>query len=617
MRTTLTRRRALAGLGALATAGPALAAPAGENEAYGLSSFGDLAMPADFPHFAYVNPDAPKGGKLVQLVTTGGGNQSFNTFDTLNVFILAGAGAAGMGATFDSLMTGGADEPDAMYGLIARAVRVSADKLAYRFLLRPEARFHDGSRLTAADVAFTLNLLRDKGHPSFAEPLRQMKEAVAEDEATLRVRFDAGRTRDAHLIVAGMPVFSAAYWKGKDFSTPTLDVPLGCGAYKVAGFKPGAYVEFARVPDYWAAGLPVNVGANNFDRVRYEYFRESALSFEAFKAGEIDFFQENASRRWATGYDFPAVKSGRVKRASIPMGAPPPIQGWYWNSRRAKFADPRVREALGLCFDFEWTNKFVMYSSYSRLVSYFQNTDMQAKGSPGAAELTLLDPWRGKVPEEVFGGPYVPPASDGSGGDRKLLGKAFALLTAAGCKRDGDRLLAPDGSPFAIEFLDSSTLLQPHTAPFEANLKRLGIAATSRIVDDAQYKRRLDDYDFDVTVQALNGSLTPGDDLVLLYGSKFAKAPGSRNLAGIAEPAVDDMLARISHAATRGDLTTAARCLDRLLRAGRWWTPMWFRADQWYAFLDEFGMPDRRPRYDTGAPGTWWVDPAKAKALGL
>ncbi|HEY8578501.1 MAG TPA: extracellular solute-binding protein [Beijerinckiaceae bacterium] len=618
----ITRRKALefgaVAMGAALAPRAALAqAPAaGEIETHGLSTFGELALPADFPHFPYVNPKAPTGGTLRLQIKSTSGNQNFDTFDTLNIYTLRGDGAAGMDATFDTLMAGSGDEPGSMYGLLARAVRISADKLTYRFLLRPEARFHDGSRVTAADCAFSFMTLKEKGHPIFRSLLRDLAGAEADGDETLVVRFAPTRGRDVHLLVAGLPVFSRAWWSGRDFEASTLDAPLGSGPYKVGRFEQGRYIEYERVPDYWGAKLPVNIGQNNFDRVRYEYFRERQIAFEGFKSGQMNFHEEYTARFWATGYDFPAVRDGRVKRVELPSGGAVGTQGWIFNTRRDKFADPRIREAFSHAFDFEWTNRNIMYSAYTRLTSYFENSDMKATGAPSPEELALLEPFRDKLPAEVFGEPWVPPVSDGSGSDRNMLRKANELLLAAGCKRDGARLRLPNGQPFDVEFLDSQGALKPHTEPFQANLRRLGIESTFRQVDAAQYKRRLDNFDFDVITMALGGSLTPGEGLRNVFSSEAAKTPGSRNMSGVSHPAVDALVERISMAKTREELNVAAKALDRVLRAGRYWVPMWYKDRALIAHWDVFGRPEQTPRYGTGAPGLWWWDAGKAKAIG-
>ena len=616
MAVRLTRRNLIQGAAALAAAGVA-PARAEDAEVHGLSSFGDLALPSDFKHLAYVNPDAPKGGRLSLQITGTTGNQNFETFDTLNIFSRKGDGAAGMGATFDTLMSGNGDEPGSVYGLLAKSVRVSADKLQYRFRLRPEAKFSDGSRVTAADVAFSLTTLKEKAHPVFSILLREMASASAEGDDVALVTFEPGRSRDAHLIVVGMPIFSAAWWKGRDFEAATLDAPLGSGAYKVGRFEQGRYIEFVRDPNYWGRDLPINVGLNNFDVLRYEYYRERQVAFEAFKAGAINYHEEFTSRTWATGYDFPALKEGRVLKELLHTGAASQMQAWYFNLRRPVLKDPRVREAIGLCFDFEWTNKQVMYSSYKRVTSRFQNTAMEAKGPPSPEELKLLEPWRGKVPDEVFGEPWLPPVSDGSGSDRALLKKAFEMLQAAGCKRDGANLLLPDGQPLTFEFLDSSELFQPHISPWRQNMKKLGIDARSRVVDSSQYKARVDAFDFDITAANMSGSETPGSGLRTLFSSSSADVPGSRNLSGVKDPAIDAMVEKAANAATREELTVACLCLDRLWRAGRYWMPAWYTDNVRLAHWDVFSRPDVQPKLGSGAPDTWWWDADKAKKIGL
>ena len=586
-------------------------------EIHGLSSFGDLALPPDFPHFDYVNPEAPTGGLLSLQITGTSGNQNFDTFDTLNIYTWKGNGAAGMSATFDTLMTANGDEPDSVYGLLAQSVRVSGDKLDYRFRLRPQARFFDGSRVTAADVAFSLNILKEKGHPIYAQLLKEVEQATAEGDDVVRVRFVEGRSRDAHLIVVGMPVFSAPWWSGRDFTAATLDPPLGSGAYKVKTFEQGRFIEYARDPNYWGAKLPVNLGQNNFDRLRFEYYRERQVAFEAFKAGAINYHEEFTSRFWATSYDFPAVNDGRIKKEILHNGAPSQTQGWYLNTRREQFRDPKVREAIGLAFDFDWTNKNVMYSSYKRIISFFPNTDMEAKGKPGPEELKLLEPFRDKLDPSVFDDPYTPPVSDGSGSDRKLLKQAYDLLLSAGCKRVGETLMLPSGKPLTIEFLDSSNFMQPHLTPFMQNLGRLGIQAKLRVVDAAQLKSRTEAFDFDVVTEALSSGATPGVGLRVVFSSAAAAQNGSRNLAGVADLIVDMLIEKIATAQARDELNTAARALDRVLRAGHYWVPNWYRDTAWVAHWDAFSRPERQPKLGTGAPGTWWWDEAKAKTIGL
>lgn len=615
---TLNRRHALGLLaGAVATGmsrGAAGATVQGV-ERHGISAFGDLAYPVGFRHFRYVNPDAPKGGFYSEIVSSRGYNGSFLTFNSLNGYILKGEGAFGMELTFATLMTPSGDEPDAMYGLAARAVRISDDGLVYEFLLRPEARFHDGNPLTAHDVVWSLTTLKDKGHPIISQMLRDMAEAAVGDEHTVTVRFKPKRARDVPLFVAGLPIFSRAYYAKRPFDESTLDIPLGSGAYKVSKFEVGRFIEFERVKDWWGADLPVTRGQNNFDVIRYEYYRDRDVGFEGFTAGNYLFREEFTSRTWATRYDFPAFKEGRVKRRVIPDETPSGAQGWFINTRRPQFRDRRVREALIDAFDFEWTNKNLMYGSYQRTQSIFENSPMKAVGRPDAAELALLEPFRGKVPDEVFGEPYVPPVTDGSGHDRRWLLRASQLLDEAGVGLKSGRRVLVDGTPLSIEFLIDEPTFKPHHLTYIKNLAVIGIAATLRIVDPVQYRARVDEFDFDITVERMSFSSTPGDSLRAYFSSAAAATKGSYNLAGIADPAIDALIEAAIAARTRPELIAACRALDRVFRAGRYWIPHWYKASHWIAYWDVFGFPDAQPRYFRGIPATWWFDPAKAGTL--
>ncbi len=592
-----------------------LPARAEDAERHGISAFGDLKYPADFRHFSYVNPDAPKGGTFSQIGPNRQYNQSFLTFNSLNSYILKGDAAQGMELTFATLMARSGDEPDAMYGLAARSVRISDDGLTYRFLLRSDARFHDGTALTSHDVAFSLATLKQKGHPIIAQLLRDFEGAEAADEHMVAVHFAKGRARDVPLFVAGLPIFSRAYYSKQPFDQSTLEIPLGSGPYQVGRFEPGHFIEYKRGKDWWGADLPVARGQNNFDIVRFEYYRDREVGFEGFTAGNYLFREEFTSRTWATRYNFPAFEDGRVKRAVLPDETPSGAQGWFINTRRKQFKDRRVREALIDAFDFEWTNKTIMYGSYERTVSVFQNSPLMAKGKPNPAELALLEPFRGKVPDEVFGEPYVPPVTDGSGQDRRWLRRGAQLLNAAGCKLENGKRVLPTGEPLTIEFLIFEPTFKPHHLPYIRNLATLGIAATLRIVDPVQYRARVDSFDFDITVERFGFSETPGDSLRTYFSSQAAATKGSQNLAGMADPAIDALIDVIIAAKTRAELTTACRALDRVIRAGRYWIPHWYKPSYWIAYWDVFGWPATRPRYFRGIPETWWYDSAKAAKL--
>jgi microcin C transport system substrate-binding protein len=612
----MTRRDALAlGAGALAFSARRPAQAQQPPVVHGISAFGDLKYPAGFTHFDYADPNAPKGGLFSHIASTRMFNQNFLTFNSLNSFILKGDGAQGMELTFASLMVRSMDEPDAMYGLAAEGVRIAPDGLTYTFLIRPQAKFHDGSKVTAHDVVFSLTAMKEKGHPIAQQLLRDFAGAEAADDATVVVRFAPQRGRDVPLFVAGLPIFSRAYYSTKPFEETTLDVPLGCGPYKVGRFEVGRYIEYDRVKDWWGAELPVSRGVNNFDTMRYEYYRDRDVAFEGFTGKSYLFREEFTSRIWATRYDFPAVRDGRVKRNVLPDETPSGAQGWFINTRRDKFRDRKLREALIYAFDFEWTNKTIMYDSYKRTHSVFQNSDMMASGSPGADELALLEPYRGKVADEVFGEPFVPPVSDGSGQDRALLRKATALLQEAGYPVKNGKRVTPQGDPIGIEFLLDEPSFQPHHSTFIKNLTLLGFDANIRMVDPVQFRKRVDDFDFDLVVQRFGFSSTPGDALRSYFSSQAAAIKGSQNLAGISDPAIDALIEKIVAANSRAELTTCCRALDRVIRAGRYWIPHWYKASHWIAYWDVFGRPPGKPRYARGIPDTWWYDRERAAKL--
>jgi microcin C transport system substrate-binding protein len=595
--------------GAVATGPVALQsiARASGAEHHGLSAFGDLAYPPDFKHLKYVNPAAPKGGTFSQLAGTG-----TNTFNSFNGFVLKGDPALDMALTFASLMARAEDEPDAVYGLAAEKVAISTDRRSFRFTLRQGIKFHDGAPITAADVAYSLQVMKEKGHPYIGNMLREMEGVDAVDDRTAVLRFSARVARDAPLFAATLPIFSKAYYANRAFDETSLEPPLGSGPYKIGKFEQGRFIEFERVKDWWGANLPVTRGLHNFDVVRYEYYRDRDTAFEGFSGKSYFFREEFTARVWATRYDFPAIKDGRVKRETIPDERPSGAQGWMINTRRDKFKDPRTREALAYAFDYEWANKNLMFGAYSRTHSFFQNSDMMAKGKPSPAELKLLEPHRGKVPDEVFGEAWLPPESDGSGQDRRLLRRAAELLNAAGWTvKDGKRVNAK-GEPLSVEFLFFERASEPHHALYVKNLTALGVEATMRIVEPVQFRARAQEFDFDITVGRMVFTLTPGDTLGAYFSSRAAATKGSFNLAGIADPVVDELIGKAVAASDRADLDTACRALDRVIRAGRYWVPHWYKPSHWIAYWDMFGRPQTKPRYARGIPETWWFEADKA-----
>jgi microcin C transport system substrate-binding protein len=520
-----------------------------------------------------------------------------------------------MDLTFASLMARNFDEPDAVYAYAAESVAAAEDGTSYRFRLREGITFHDGTPITAADIAASLAMMKDKGHPIYQFMLRDLEGTDEVDARTVVLRFAARRARDAPLNAAGMPIFSNAYYAHRNFDDTSLDPPLGCGPYRVGRFEQGRYVEFERVKNWWGAELPVARGLYNFDTLRSEYYRDRDVAFEGFTGKNYQFREEYTSRTWATRYDFAALREGRVKREVIRDDRPSGAQGWIFNTRRGKFKDPRLREAFAVAFDFEWTNKNIMFGSYERTHSYFQNSPMMAKGKPSPEELALLEPFRGKVPDEVFGEPWTPPVSDGSGRDRRLLRRAGELLNAAGWTVKDAKRVNARGERLEVEFLMNERSFEPHHQTYVRNLNQLGIGASLRLVDPAQFKVRTDEFDFDMTVVRMVFPQTPGDTLRSYFSSQSAAIKGSQNLAGIADPVVDALIQKAIAADSRSALVTACRALDRVLRWGRYWVPHWYKGTHWLAYWDYFSHPTTKPRYARGAPETWWYDRDKAARI--
>jgi len=577
---------------------------------HGLSTFGKLKYAADFSHFDYVNPAAPKGGRLSMIGTAG-----LITFNSLNGFILKGDAAQGLGYLFDSLMTSAQDEPDSMYGLVARSVELADDRKSVTFYLRGQAKFADGTPLTAQDVVNSFTLLKEKGHPRIALQLRDVVKVEALDSATVRYSFTGNQIRDLPAIVAGLPIFSKAYYDVHDFSKTSLKAPLGSGPYRIAKMKQGSFIIFERREDYWARDLSVNAGRFNFAELRYEYFRDRTAEFEALKAGEYDLREEFTSKTWATEYDIKQVREKRLLRLTTPDARPSGAQGFFINVRRKKFSDPRVRKALDHAFDFEWTNKNQFYGLYKRTNSFFENSDMKASGPPGEAELALLAPYRATLPKEVFEAPYSSPVSNGSGQDRKLLRAASKLLKQAGWTIKDQVRVNAAGEKFELEFLIFSPTFERIIAPFVKNLKILGIKARIRLVDPSQYQSRLKAFDFDIITQRYVLRVTPGIEIRSYWGSKSADTPGSFNLSGIKDPVVDALIEKVIAAKSRTELVTATRAIDRVLRARHYWVPHWYKAAHNLAFWDKFSRPEIKPLYGRGVIETWWYDEAKAAKL--
>jgi microcin C transport system substrate-binding protein len=619
------RRSFIAGA-ASAVAAPLLpkiafaATPTG-TKLHGLSAFGDLKYAVDFTHFDYVNPDAPKGGTFNFSPPSWFFNQSTLTFNTLNSFVPRGDAPPRMEICFDSLMTGiltgPLDEPDAVYGLLAETVTLSDDRNTFEFALRPEAKFHDGTPLTAEDCAFTFKLFKKEGHPNLLLPLSEMTDAVAVDAHTFRLVFSGKQSARTVLNAVSFPILSKTYFEANPFDGRGLKPPLGSGPYKVGRVAAGQTIEYERVLDYWGRDLPVNRGLYNFDRIRIEFYSERQAAFEAFKKGDIFYRQEFTARVWATGYDFPALKAGKVIKREFPAEKRPSMQATAINQRRERFRDRRVRQAIALCFDFEWTKRNLFYDAYERSQSSFERSDYKAEGMPLPAELELLEPLRDKIPPEAFGEAVIQPVSDGSGRDRKLLSAASKLLAEAGWKRDGPLVANGKGESLTVEFLVEEESLARIFASWMENMRAIGIDATIRMVDSAQYQARQADFDFDLVMMALSFTATPTrDDMESLFHSRSANLPGARNLPGTADPAIDALIDAIGRAADRESLITAVRALDRVLRARLDWIPNWFSANHRAAFWDMFGFKEPKPDYGFPVEAMWWFDKDKAAAIG-
>jgi microcin C transport system substrate-binding protein len=586
----------------LVAAGGAQAAPS-----EGMSLFGDLKYGPDFTHFDYTNPQAPKGGAMRY--------SAIGTFDTLNPFVINGVPAAGISLIFDTLSASSEDEPASEYGLVAKTIDLAPDKLSVLYTLRREARFHDGTPMTPADVIWTFDALQKKGLPAYREYYGDVTKVVQEGDRGVRFYFKSAKNRELPQIVGQMPVLSKAYWSGRDFEKTTLTPPLGSGPYTIKSLDPGRSITYSRVKDYWGADLPVNKGRYNVDTVRYDYYRDATIALEAFKAGQYDVRQENSSKDWATGYDSPALRAGLIKKEQIPNGLPSGMQGFGYNLRRPIFQDPRVREALAYAFDFEWSNKNLFYDAYQRTRSYFDNSELAATGVPQGEELKILGKFRGQIPDAVFTTEYDPPKYDGSGNIRDGLRKALKLLMAAGWTFKDEKLVnAKTGEPFEFEILLDNPQFERIVLPFADNLKRMGITARVRTVDTAQYQRRMDTFDYDMTVVLFPESLSPGNEQREYWGSRAADEQGSHNLLGIKSKVVDALVEELIQSSDRASLVAHTRALDRVLQYGYYVIPNFHLAAFRVAYWDKFRRPGVSPKYAVGLD-TWWVDPGAEKSV--
>ncbi|WP_395663912.1 extracellular solute-binding protein [Aestuariivirga sp.] len=582
---------------------------------HALTLFEDVKYPPDFTHFGYVNPKAPKGGR-VRFGLVG-------SFDNLNPYTFKGERAAAV--LNDALLVSSLDEPSTEYGLVASAIWHPEDRSMVVYRLRPEARFHDGKAMTPDDVIWSMQSLRD-ANPFYNFYYKNIAKAEQTGEREVTFTFSEKGNRELPLITGQMPVLPKHWWTAKDekgrqrdIKETTLEVPLGSGAYVAADVKPGTAILMKRVADYWAKDLAVSIGQDNFDEIEYIYFRDANVAFEAFKGDQYDWRTETSSKLWATGYDFPALTAGRVVKEEITLRQVQGMQCWALNLRRPKFEDVRVRQALNYAFDFEWANQNLFYGQYVRSRSYFNNSEMEAKGLPSPAELAILEPLKDQLPPEVFTAEYANPLNDTPQNRRKNMRQAAKLLNDAGWQvtQDGGQSLLKNakGEALTIEILLDSPLFERIALPYKQQLELLGISVSVKTVDSAQYERRTQTFDFDVAVGNFGQSLSPGNEQRDFWGSEAAKRDGSRNIIGIADPAIDKLIETLIFAPDRGSLVTACKALDRALIWNHYVVPMWFVNYQRTARWDRFGRPEKLPELSPGFPSVWWWDAEKAKKV--
>ena len=575
---------------------------------HAIAMHGDPKYPAGFTHFDYVNPNAPKGGS-VRL-------SSIGTFDTFNPFIPKGNAAGASGAALETLMVGSADEAFTQYGLLAEAVTYPEDRSWITFHLRPEARWHDGMPVTPADVIFSFNVLREKGRPFYRFYYGNVESVEATGEHDVTFRFAGGENRELPLIIGQLNVMPAHYWKDRDFTKTTLEPPLGSGPYRITKFEAGRYTIVERVEDYWGHHVAVNVGIDNFDKMRTDYYRDRTVVREAVKAGDIDFFQENTAKSWAQDYNTDAIRDGLLIKEAIEHKRPAGLQAFIMNLRKPVFQDIRVRKALAYAFDFEWSNKNLFFGQYTRSTSFFANSELASFGLPSDAELKILEPFRDQIAPEVFEKEYAPPKTDGSGRSRRGLRTASKLLTEAGYEvRDLQRVHTETGEQLKFEFLlRAGGAFRRIVLPMQQNLKRLGIEMTIREVDDAQYVNRIRARDFDIISLGWGQSDSPGNEQRAYWGSEAADLASSQNYSGIKDPVLDELIEKVISAPSREDLVIRTRALDRVLLSHHFVVPNWHLSKDRILYWNKFGRPSHVAERGTSF-ARWWIDPEKEAAL--
>lgn len=565
---------------------------------YGIAMHGAPKYTKNDTHVDYANPDAPKAGHLKQA--------AIGSFDTLNPYSIKGKAAQGLNLVYDRLMARVWDEPFSMYPLIAESYEMPEDRSEITFHINPDARFHDGSAITADDVLFSFETLKNEGRPNMRAVYRLVESAEKTGENGVRFAFGEGYDEETALILAMMPVLSQDWWEGKTFDATVLDVPNLNGPYTVDSVDVGRSITYKRVPDYWAKDLLPNVGHYNFERITYDYYRDDTVAFEAFKAGETDLRRETDITKWAGAYDFPSLKSGAVVKETIAHQRPEQAKGLIFNTRRAPFDDPKVREALNLLFDFDWANENLFYGEYKRISSYYPNSELAASGLPSEAELALLEPYRDQVPSAVFGPAYAPPSASNQQDMRANMRKASALLKEAGWSVENG-VQVKDGKAFTFEILLSAPEDEKIALHFKRSLDKMGIRTNIRVLDSAAYRGRLNVYDFDMTLYYWLSSLSPGTEQVLYYGCAAADEPARWNFPGICNPAIDALADGVARSKTRESLVTHIHALDRILTHGRYMIPLYYSGADYFSYKNTIRHPENTPIYGAVLE-TWWMD---------
>ena len=590
------------------------ASHAEEPRRHALSLIGEPRFGPEFKHFDWVNPAAPKGGRVRQW--------AMGSFDSLNPFTVKGSTASAVSIIYDQLMVSSPDEPSTEYGQIAEWVSHPDDFSSATFQLRPIARFHDGKPITADDVVFSLDAIK-KASPFFSAYYKNVIRAEKLGEHQVKFHFDVKGNRELPLIIGQLVVLPKHFWEAKsatgeprDLSKSTLEVPLGSGPYRIKHVDAGRSIVYERVADYWAKDLPVAKGQWNLDEIKYIYFQSQDAAFLAFQAGELDFWRESSAKYWATRYEFDAVRRGHIIKLTPPDNNVAPMQAFAFNTRRPQFQDPRVRQAFNLAFNFEWMNQNLFYGQYSRVSSYFENTELAERGLPQGKELEILETVRDQVPPEVFTAEYKNPINDATSIiDRRNWREAAKLLNEAGWEVKNGALVNAKGEQMTADFL----LVQPDfvriVAPFQQALERLGVKVSVRVIDAAQYQSRTDEFDFDIITDSFPQSESPGNEQRDFWGSDAAGRSGSRNSIGIKNPAVDKLIDRIIFATDRDDLIAACRALDRVLLWNHYVIPQFFSTNQRIAYWNKYSAPETLPSRTIGFPMVWWYDEAKAAKL--